>query len=101
MAEPEDEPTGLMCFMDITRMCGPDCMAYTPNPQRSQRSELNTQSSHCTILLNMERIGRNLGQIASDNRKSEEDKKRTGQLNPNAATHVAATVIPNPFGGKP
>jgi hypothetical protein len=55
----DDLANGLICFIDPTRECGPDCMSFTTTPAESPG--LNDQQKRCTILVSLERVGRYLG----------------------------------------
>ena len=48
---------GLICFKDVTRPCGPDCMAYLPQPPEGVQYQ-GAQWAHCHLLVNSERVGR-------------------------------------------
>lgn len=63
----EDRPEGLDkmdCFLDIGRLCGPNCMAYITYP-RGDPKELSEYQSHCALLLFGERIARHVTVLAS------------------------------------
>lgn len=47
---------GLVCFFNMDRPCGPDCMAYTTTP--SESVGMNLQQKHCIALVSVERLGR-------------------------------------------
>lgn len=61
--EEESSGNGLYCFLDMTRECGPDCMAYTITGGES--NVLSTQQKNCTLLIAAERLGRYVGSAAS------------------------------------
>lgn len=50
---------GLICFKDITRLCGPDCMAYLSAPPQG-KTYMGAQWANCLLLVNSERVGRHL-----------------------------------------
>lgn len=91
----EDDPrNGLVCFLNMDRPCGPDCMAYTTLP--SEAPQLNHQQRNCVLLVSVERLGRHTGILAKLNKelidqgkKARADKSRTEQTPP-----------PSPFGGQ-
>lgn len=98
--EPNIRPayTGLMCPFDLARPCGANCMAYVTFPRRSAVSELNEQSAHCSLIVGVERLGRNLTILTEMEARAEKkrqlaeaDKRQRGQFAP--ATR-------SPFGGK-
>lgn len=61
--EPQKTQNGLICFLNDTRECGSDCMAYTPEPAESP--SLSIQQRNCTLLVAAERLGRYSAGIAS------------------------------------
>lgn len=86
--ELDDDPekNGLTCFLNETRVCGPDCMAYTTF--QSESPYLNAQQKHCVAVVGIERLGRYAGGLLSLLKKSEADAKR-----------AARTTPPDPKGG--
>lgn len=55
----EDDPgkNGLMCFLDDTRECGPDCMGYVTEPVEAP-TILGPQQKNCILIISAERMGR-------------------------------------------
>ncbi len=91
----DPEKNGLICFLDNSRPCGPDCMAYTAYTVEPKTTDLGDQSRNCTLLVNLERLGIHsviaVGLLAKSDKskKTEEaDKARGAQQPP-----------PNPLGG--
>jgi hypothetical protein len=87
--EEETKPrtTGLFCFADSDRACGPDCTAYITYPKRASSSELGPQQDHCILISSFERLGRSVTAIASMQAASlkkqkiaEADRQRQSQL---------------------
>lgn len=68
--EEEGSGNGLYCFMDMSRECGPDCMAYTINSAESPA--LSAQQKNCTLLIAAERLGRYIGSAASSLNKMQQ-----------------------------
>ena len=102
--------TGLYCFIDSTRACGAECVAFVTHPRASRSTELNEQAAHCSLLLGVERMGRNLtvlAQVVSEGAKkrklSDADRKRTEQFDPHRQGPVGSgpTHSPFPQGSKP
>lgn len=81
------EKNGLNCFLNDSRPCGADCMAYTTFP--SESPHLNEQQKHCMAIVSVERLGRYAGGLLSLLRKSEADQKRYSRTSP-----------PDPKGGQ-
>lgn len=76
-----------MCFLNADRQCGPDCMAFTPQPADVQ--VLAPQQRHCVALVSAERLGRHavigvkiLSDAFSFFRNVTADQQRTGQKPP-------------------
>lgn len=57
--EQDSDQSGLTCLFSIDRLCGADCMAWTTQP--AEKSALNEQQKHCTIIVSLERLGRYAG----------------------------------------
>jgi hypothetical protein len=55
------EETSLICWLDSSRPCEADCMAYTTMEAESKL--LNEQQKHCAALVALERVGRHSGGI--------------------------------------
>lgn len=53
--------TSLICWLDSSRVCRADCMAYTTMEAESKL--LNEQQKHCAALVALERVGRHSGGI--------------------------------------
>lgn len=73
---------GLICFMDMDRQCGADCMAYQTLP--SESVYLNDDQKHCTLLVAAERLGRYSGGILKHLKDVAADSRRatTGSTTP-------------------
>lgn len=83
----DHEKNGLNCFLNDTRVCGPDCMAYTT--AASESPYLNDQQKHCVAIVGIERLGRYAGGILSTIKKSDADAKR-----------APIPKAPDPMGGR-
>jgi hypothetical protein len=61
--EPEEEVAfnGLYCFLDHSKECGMDCMAFTDSPAESPG--LSSQQKNCVFIVSAERAGRYLGTL--------------------------------------
>jgi hypothetical protein len=85
---------GLMCFLDSSRDCGADCMAYTA--EASENKAMSTQQRNCLVLVSIDRLGRFMGNMATSAHK----------MQTRAATEAADRVRqsqsapPNPLGVK-
>ena len=55
---PHEEGDKLYCFIAAERVCGPDCMAFTTVPAEMKSSTLDDNQRHCSLLVNVERLGR-------------------------------------------
>ena len=82
----DSERNGLVCFMNMDRQCGADCMAYSTLPSESKY--LGEQQKHCVAIVGVERLGRYAGGILSLLTKKKADDARAGVQSP-----------PNPTGG--
>lgn len=91
----QDANTGLFCFLNSDRPCGPDCMAYTTHVKRAASSELNAQSAHCSVLVSLERAGRNLTVIAGD---VHHHLVGQGKRTADAAREAQVNATQTPFG---
>jgi hypothetical protein len=80
------ETNGLVCFMNMDRPCGPDCMAYTTFGSESKY--LNDEQKHCAAIVGVERLGRYAGGILSLLSKKKADDAR-----------APAKTPPDPMGG--
>ncbi len=61
--EPGQKATGLDCFLNQNRPCGPDCMAFTAPPEGQDYQD--QQWAHCMLLVNAHRGGKHLVVLAS------------------------------------
>lgn len=93
----DPEKNGLVCFLEQTRPCGADCMAFTPFVNEPKTTELSEQSRGCILLVNLERLGIHsvigmsmLSKSLSDKKKALADITRAQQAQP----------PPDPIGGK-
>jgi hypothetical protein len=71
----DHERNGLVCFMNMDRQCGADCMAYTTHPSESKY--LNDQQGHCVAIVGVERLGRYVGGVLSLLSKKNADDARS------------------------
>jgi hypothetical protein len=89
-AEAAPEGTGLYCFLDRQRECGPDCMAFLPEPSADKAQTLSLQQRSCTIIVSTERVGRFMGGLvqlglqrqASADKRAQDEERRRSILNP-------------------
>lgn len=58
---------GLFCFLDSSRECGADCMAYTT--EASENKAMSTQQRNCLVLVSVDRLGRFMGNMATSAHK--------------------------------
>lgn len=58
-----DEKTGLYCFFDKERACGPDCMAWSRPPAAPDFKD--QQWASCVLLVNAHRLGKHAVVLAS------------------------------------
>lgn len=70
----DHEKNGLNCFLNDSRVCGPDCMAYTTFP--SESPYLTAEQQHCSALVGMERLGRYAGGLLQLFKKRDADERR-------------------------
>jgi hypothetical protein len=84
----DDVRSGLLCFLDRDRVCGPDCMAYLSDPP-AQPDYRGNQWASCMLLVNVHRGGKHLtilAQVASDftqaSRAHVADQARKSQMPP-------------------
>lgn len=61
--KPDEPKEGLVCFLDISRPCGPDCMAYEKAPEVPDYQD--KQWADCLLLVNLHRAGKHLVVLAS------------------------------------
>lgn len=60
----EDNPEdGLVCFLDVARPCGADCMAWDARPEGPDYAD--KQWANCMLLVNAHRGGKHLVVLAS------------------------------------
>ncbi len=69
------EKAGLSCFLEQSRTCGPDCMAFsaqtpTDNEGRPLQEYVGEQWAHCHLLVNLHRLGKTPGTIVAQLAKS-------------------------------
>ncbi len=85
MASPTSlpQPSGLFCFLNRERYCGPDCMAYISRPDGSDY--VAQQWANCMLLVNAHRAGKHMVVIAST----------LGEQNAKAKTAAADLVRTN------
>lgn len=79
----KEEGTGLYCFMDSSRPCGPECMAFGEPPQ--QKDFTGKQWANCMLLVAAHRTGKHLtilAQTVDELRKRSEDNLRVNQPPP-------------------
>lgn len=82
--EDDAEKNGLICFLDSTRECGPDCMGYIHPDEKVENSPLlNRQQQNCVLLISVERLGRYVGAGVSMLRKDKADQARQPMSPPN------------------
>ena len=55
----DDARSGLVCFLDAKRVCGPDCMAFSVAPDGGPL--LSEEQRRCVLLSAAERLGRHSG----------------------------------------
>jgi hypothetical protein len=60
----EDDPNGLICFLNIDRPCEPTCMAWIRPPAGPDFQD--QQFSNCMLLVNAHRAGKHLVVLASN-----------------------------------
>ena len=60
---PEKPATGLVCFVDQKRLCGPDCMAWDNPPEGPDFQD--RQWANCMLLVSAHRGGKHLVVLAS------------------------------------
>jgi hypothetical protein len=63
LQQPERRPSGLICFLNNERECGPDCMAFDYAPQSEDYKD--KQWANCMLLVNAHRGGKHLVMLAS------------------------------------
>ena len=79
----DDDPSnGLLCFYDMTRECGPACMAYADPPVGDDYK--SQQWAQCKLLVAVHQIGKHLTVIARVVSTDQADKKRSQQTPPPA-----------------
>lgn len=79
---------GLMCFLDCTRGCSAECMAFESEPPEGH-DYVGKQWANCIILTNLHKGGKHLVVLASlgdkflQKAKTEmQDRQRQGQIPP-------------------
>ena len=78
---------GLFCFLDPSRLCDGSCMGYTT--QAFGGDALNEQQGHCTLIVNLSRVGKHAVIIACmmrdqliHEKKAKDDQCRAQQPSP-------------------
>ena len=61
-----EKGTGLGCFMDQLRVCGPDCVAFLNPPPQNDPEYQGQPWSRCHMLVNVHRAGKHLVILTSD-----------------------------------
>ena len=79
--------SNLFCFLDHRRPCDASCAGYTT--QAFVGDALNEQQGHCSLIVNVSRVGKHVVIIASmmrdqlnNDKKMKEDQRRTQQSSP-------------------
>lgn len=79
----DDVRNGLMCFLDASRECGADCMAFVTE-QVEAPNILGPQQKNCILIVSSERVGRYMSGLVQLVKKGQErsdkeaaDRKRT------------------------
>jgi len=74
---------GLMCFLDASRECGAECMAFITEPVEAPNI-LGPQQRNCILIVSAERVGRYMSGLVQLVKKGQEktdkeaaDRKRT------------------------
>lgn len=82
----KEEGSGLTCFMDKDRACGPDCMSFLSVMDRPEGDDYKgKQWASCHLLVNAHRGGKHLVILASagaDIAKKAKDQQRMNQTPP-------------------
>lgn len=63
MQPPDDGKTGLICFLNMTRPCSAECMAYVATPEGPDYKD--QQWANCMLLVNAHRTGKHLVVLAA------------------------------------
>jgi hypothetical protein len=71
----EQKGTGLFCFLNGERGCGPDCMAYAAPPAGADYQE--QQWANCKVLVALHQGGKHLIVLAQMASNAAADRKRT------------------------
>lgn len=74
----EEKRKGLFCFINPSRICGADCMAFQTAPPPGQ-DYVAQQWAQCSLLVNMHKLGKHSGIIATELVKKNRDSERTAQ----------------------
>jgi hypothetical protein len=78
------------CPFDQTRICGPDCMAFLPQPPEG-RAYLGENWAHCHLLVNADRVGRHAAIAANElsalrkaleDSSAEAERRYSGKVDP-------------------
>lgn len=81
---------GLGCFLDRSRVCGPDCMAYVPPIEKPESVDyIGKEWAKCHLLINVHRTGKHISiltitanELLSKVRSYFADKQRNDQTGP-------------------
>ena len=89
MEHQEDDPTkvyenGLFCFLNSSRPCSSECMAYTVTPTESPT--LGDQQKNCVLIVGVERLGRFSGAIMTLLKNKTADEVRRSHKSPPTGT---------------
>ena len=60
-----DNRNGLMCWLNMDRHCGADCMAYANPPLAKGQDYEGKQFAHCIILASMHQESKHVAVLAS------------------------------------
>jgi hypothetical protein len=87
----DDKRNGLVCFLSEDRPCDASCTAWVTFPPKPMKTELNDQSLHCSVLVNLERLGQHfvivtqmLAKDRQEKRQQTADQKRAAQRPPDS-----------------
>jgi hypothetical protein len=75
---PEDKDK-LYCFIEPTRACGPDCMAFMTYAADMKKTELDDNQRHCTLLVGADRVARHVVVLTSLFASAEQKKRTAAQ----------------------
>ncbi len=79
----DDASSGLVCFIDSERVCGPDCMAFSVAADGGPA--LSDEQRRCVLLSAVERLGRHSGLAlkAINDAASSAERHRSGRARQN------------------